>query len=233
MAGRHLAYRPIDMNWHGSLLAALALAMLACADGGTAMAVEQPKFEIEEAKEDFQLRRYGPTVVAETTVDGSFGDAGNQAFRRLAGYIFGANDGGRKIAMTAPVAQAKNDGTKIAMSAPVSQEKRGEGWIVSFTMPSAFTMATLPRPNDARVTLREVAGRRVAAIRFSGTWSPERFAEKALELESEMARRKLTAGGPPVYARYDPPWTPWFLRRNEVLVPIAGSGSKAGGGRSE
>ena len=197
------------------------------------MAVEQPKFEIEVAKGDFQVRRYGPTVVAETTVDGSFGDAGNQAFRRLAGYIFGANDGGRKIAMTAPVAQVKNQGTKLPMSSPVSQEKRGEGWVVSFTMPSAFPLATLPRPNDARVTLREVAGRRVAAIRFSGTWSPERFAERALELDSEMTRRRLAAAGPPVYARSDPPWTPWFLRRNEVLVPIAGAGSTAGDGRRE
>ena len=187
------------------------------------MAVEQAKFEIEETAGDFQVRRYSRTVVAETTVDGAFGTAGNEAFRRLAGYIFGANDGATKIAMTAPVAQGKTAGKKIAMSAPVSQERRGEGWIVSFTMPSAFTLATLPRPNDARVTLREVGERRVAAIRFSGLWSPEKFAEKAVELDGELSRRGLTAAGAPVYARYDPPWTLWFLRRNEVLVPVADS----------
>ena len=187
------------------------------------MAVEQPKFEIQETKGDFQVRRYAPTVVAETIVDGAFGPAGNEAFRRLAGYIFGANDGGRKIAMTAPVAQVKTSGTKIAMSAPVSQERKGGGWVVSFTMPSSFTLATLPRPNDARVTLREVGERRVAAIRFSGAWSPEKFEEKAVELDAEMKGRGLAAAGAPVYARYDPPWTLWFMRRNEVLVPLVES----------
>ena len=133
-----------------------------------AMANEEPKHSVFEARDGWELRLYEPVVVAETAVDGEFGPGGNEGFRRIAGYIFGGNDGGRKIAMTAPVALERRpgarDGTKIAMTAPVAQEKTGEGWTVAFVMPSEHTLASLPKPNDPRVTLREVPARRVAAV---------------------------------------------------------------------
>ena len=108
------------------------------------------------------------------------------------------------------------------MTAPVAQEKTGEGWTVAFIMPSEHTMATLPRPNDVRVTLREVPARRVAAVTFSGTWGADRFDTFAKELLGKLDAAGFVPAGPPVYARYDPPWTPWFLRKNEVLVPLRG-----------
>lgn len=188
------------------------------------MATEEPKHRVLEARDGFEVRLYEPMVVAETIVAGEFGDGGNEGFRRIAGYIFGGNDGGRKIAMTAPVAQERRsgarDGTKIPMTAPVAQERSGEGWTVSFVMPSGQTLATLPKPGDPRVTLREVPARRVAAVTFSGTWGADRFDGIARELLAKLDANGFAPGGPPVYARYDPPWTPWFLRKNEVLVPL-------------
>ena len=187
------------------------------------MAIEQPKYRIEKDYGSFEVRAYGGAIVAETVVTGAFGAGTNEGFRRVAAYTFGANDGGRKIAMTAPVgsAPAPAPGTKIAMTAPVGSEKTPDGWIVTFTMPSSLTMKTLPAPDDARVRLRELLPRRVAAVRFSGTWGAERFETIATKLASDAKEAGLVpAEGPPVFARYDPPWTPWFLRRNEVLITL-------------
>ena len=205
------------------LAATLALFLLAPA-AEVAMATEEPKHRVLETRDGFEVRLYEPQVVAETLVTGEFGGGGNEGFRRVAGYIFGGNDGGRKIAMTAPVAQERSpgarDGMKIAMTAPVAQAKTGEGWTVAFVMPAEHTMATLPKPNDPRVTLREVPARRVAAVTFSGTWGAERFDTAAKELLGKLDAAGFVPAGPPVYARYNPPWTPWFLRKNEVLVPL-------------
>jgi hypothetical protein len=187
------------------------------------MAVEQPKYRVEKDYGSFEVRVYERAIIAETVVTGTFGEGSNEGFRRLAGYIFGANDGGRKIAMTAPVSAEPARGRKIAMTAPVGSEKTPDGWIVTFTMPSSLTIDTLPVPNDARVSLREVSSRRVAAVRFSGTWGAEKFETIARKLGSDVKEAGLvSADGPPVFARYDPPWTPWFLRRNEVLIVLDG-----------
>ena len=187
------------------------------------MATEEPKHRVLQKNDGWELRLYEPTVVAETAVEGEFGPGGNEGFRRIAGYIFGGNDGGRKVAMTAPVAQERRprEGAKIAMTAPVAQERSGEGWTVAFVMPSEYSLEALPKPSDPRVTLRAVPARRVAAVSFSGTWGAERFDAAARDLLAKVAAAGLAPAGPPVYARYDPPWTPWFLRRNEVLVPLA------------
>lgn len=185
------------------------------------MAVEEPQYRIEKDYGTFEVRVYEPAVVAETTVTGTFGDGTNAGFRRLAAYIFGANDGGRKIAMTAPVGAEPAKGTKIAMTAPVGAERGTDGWVVTFTMPSSFTLASLPVPDDERIRLRAAPGRRVAAVRFSGTWGAERFEDASRRLVADAQKAGLVpADGPPVFARYDPPWTPWFLRRNEVLIPL-------------
>ncbi len=186
------------------------------------MAVEEPKYRIEKDYGSFEVRVYEPVVAAETVVTGAFGDGTNEGFRRLASYIFGANDGGRKIAMTAPVGAEAMCGSKIAMTAPVGSERTADGWIVTFTMPASFTMKTLPAPNDARVRLRAIPSRRVAVVRFSGTWGADKFEAAAKKLTFDAKEAGLVpADVPPVFARYDPPWTLWFMRRNEVLVPLS------------
>lgn len=183
------------------------------------MAVEEVRYSVASRDAAFEIRDYLPYVVAETLVEGGLEDAGNAAFDRLFRYISGANRAQQPIAMTAPVAQAAA-GEKIAMTAPVSQQRRQDRWAVSFAMPAGQTLATLPQPEDARVLLRAVPAQRMAAVRYSGFWSESRYLEHRAALESWMAARGLAAAGEPVWARYDPPFMPWFLRRNEILVPL-------------
>jgi hypothetical protein len=202
------------------LLTGFLLLAWAASASRTASGVEEPRFRVTLAEGDLEIRHYAPVVVAETVVEGDWRAAGNAGFRRLANYIFGGNDGGRRIAMTAPVSQGR-PGQKIAMTAPVSQERRGEKWVVAFTMPSEYTLDRLPVPDDPAVRLRPVGERRVAAIRFSGSWDERRFEAKAAELRRWLESQGETAVGEPVTARYNPPWTPWFLRRNEILFELA------------
>ena len=212
---------------HSRTMGMAALTMLAALGGVVgrpAMAIEEPKFTRVEKTGDFEIRAYAPYLVAETLVSGEFDQAGNEGFRRLAGYIFGGNRGKQKIAMTAPVAQqATPKGEKIAMTAPVGLERRGDAWRITFALPAEIKLDNAPIPNDARVTLREVAARTVASLGFSGTWSPERFAEKKADLLRQCQAKGLKTRGEVQYARYNPPWTPWFLRRNEVMVEIGQS----------
>ena len=185
-----------------------------------AMAVEKPKYQVVAKRSAFEVREYEPYLVAETEVEGNRQGAGNTGFRRLAGYIFGKNGGSRKIAMTAPVAQAPA-GKKIAMTAPVSEVPAGEGrFVIQFMMPSQYGLKDLPEPLDESIRFRQVPGRRVAAIRYSGTWSESRYQEHLVKLRSAMVREGLQAAGEPVWARYDPPFKPWFLRTNEILIEV-------------
>jgi hypothetical protein len=123
--------------------------------------------------------------------------------------------------MTAPVGQ-QAEGQKIAMTAPVGQEAVSNRWAVTFMMPGSSTLATLPAPTDERVQLRAVPARRMAAVNYSGTWSRKRYERNLGRLREWMNANRLVADGAPVWARYNPPFTPWFLRRNEILVPLAG-----------
>ena len=190
----------------------------------TAMAIEEPAFTTLTEDREYSVRQYAARVVAETTVAGSLRTASNAGFRRIAGYIFGRNHargGGsaRKIAMTAPVT-VEPTSRRIAMTAPVTVGGDGEGWRVQFVMPAGYTLATLPVPDDPAVTLREVAPARYAVVRFSGLVGEERLREETARLREWMQRRGLAAGGDPSLARYNPPWTLPFLRRNEVLIPL-------------
>lgn len=185
----------------------------------TASGVEEPKFRVALAEGDLEIRQYAPVIVAETVVEGDWRAAGNAGFRRLANYIFGGNDGGRTIAMTAPVSQHSR-GRTIAMTAPVAKERRGANWVVAFTMPSEYSLDRLPVPDDPAIQLRPIGERRVGAIRFSGSWDAQRFEAKAAELRRWLESKRETTIGEPVAARYDPPWTPWFLRRNEILIEL-------------
>jgi hypothetical protein len=185
------------------------------------MAVEEPVFEVIKKDGDMSVREYPPLILAETRVEGPCEDVSNEGFRRLAGYIFGKNEASQKIAMTAPVGLEQPASQKIAMTAPVGLEKADEtSWVVSFTMPAGYTMKTLPTPKDARVILREVPARKVGVYAYSGTWSKVRFEERRLKLLVWLAQNGFTVKGKAILARYNPPWIPWFIRRNEVLIPI-------------
>ncbi len=183
------------------------------------MATEEPVFTQVLKDGAFEIRDYVPTVVAEVTVSGSQDRASNQGFRILAGYIFGGNTRRQSIAMTAPVAQRRVSET-IAMTSPVTQTSSGSDWTVRFTMPAGYSLETLPVPNDSRIALRQEAGQRMAVIRFSGVANARQVERHSRELEGQLRTRGLRASGPISMAQYDPPWTLWFLRRNEVMVPI-------------
>ena len=181
------------------------------------MAIESPPYSVIETYENFELRRYEPYLVAETVVSAEAEDAGNQGFRILAAYIFGQNKGERKIAMTAPVAQAP---VKIAMTAPVVQSSSSNGYVVRFSMPREFTLETLPEPNDSRVTLRAIPSRTLAVLSYSGTWSQSRYETHLKTLQDALVKLGRPWHGEPIWARYDPPWTLWFLRRNEIWLVL-------------
>jgi hypothetical protein len=199
------------------------------------MAVEEATYTVVQRDGEFEIRDYAPYVVAETVVAGAFERAGNEAFRALFRYISGGNRSRRKVAMTAPVSQEAT-GEKIAMTTPVSQEAAGEKiamtapvgqqssqgrWAVSFTMPASFTLETLPEPADPRVTLRQVPARRMAVLRYSGFWTESGYLRHKTRLESWVRSKGLLVAGDPVWARYNAPFTPWFLRRNEILLPVS------------
>jgi effector-binding domain-containing protein len=184
-----------------------------------AMAIEEAEYKVLQKDNRFEIRDYAPHILAETFVEGDLEEAGNKAFNRLFRYISGENRSREKVAMTAPVSQEPM-GEKITMTAPVGQQRVQEKWAVSFMMPASYTLETLPAPEDSKVTLRQVPARRMAAVRYSGFWSEKNYLRYKLELESWIHEKGLTIVGDPLWARYNPPFTPWFLRRNEILIPV-------------
>jgi hypothetical protein len=183
------------------------------------VAVEELKYALIAKYDQFEIRQYAPYVVAETTVSGKFERVGNVAFRRLAGYIFGKNRRKDSIAMTAPVIQEAN-AEKIAMTAPVTQTGSGNTWVVTFVMPAEYTMETLPEPLDPDVKLSRRPGQLMAALTYSGSWRKSTYEKKRKQLEGLIKRHGYITVGSPIFARYDPPYTLWFRRRNEVLIPV-------------
>jgi hypothetical protein len=172
--------------------------------GGPAMAIEEPSYEVLLETKHYEVRRYQPYIVAEVDVDEDFKQSGNSAFRVLAGYIFGDNASQEKMNMTAPVESAANYGP----------------YTYSFVMERKYTMESLPTPTNPDVRLVERPGRVMAVHRYSGTWSEERYAEHEKILLDALATDRIETLGSPVFARYNAPFTPWFLRRNEVMVEI-------------
>ena len=187
--------------------------------GSLVMAVEKIKYEVVESEADFELRQYSPQIVAETIIEGEFDEVGNEGFRILVAYIKGNNRKSQSISMTTPVSQEALS-EKIPMTAPVTQERKGGKWRITFLMPSTYTLETLPEPLDKRVKLKETQARLLAALKYSGTWSRQRYEEKEALLIGMIKERRLTQIGVPIWARYNPPFMPWFLRRNEVLIPV-------------
>jgi hypothetical protein len=204
-----------------ALITVFALLAGGCVTGR----IEEPKYEVVARHEEFELRAYAPRILAETVVEGNFERAPNEGFRRIADFIFGNNKPGKAVAMTAPVevipktAEARSE--KIAMTAPVTQQASSAGkWTITFTMPSSYTMETLPKPVDDRVTVRQLPPVKYVALRFGGFNTRANVDAAISRLRELSAVQGLKLRGEPVYARYNPPWTPWFWRRNEILIEV-------------
>jgi len=199
--------------------------------------VESPAYEITKKAAGYEIRTYGPIIIAETVVEAPYRESINQGFGRVANYIFGNNTADASIAMTTPVLHepvsaepepadtepAESRSQKIAMTTPVLHEPAPDGgYALAFVMPSEYTLDTLPKPNRDNVQLREVPSRTVAVLKFRG-YAPERTAErKTRTLLERLERDGVEVIGAPFVAQYDPPWTPPFMRRNEIQVEVAG-----------
>jgi hypothetical protein len=182
-------------------------------------AIEEPDYEVVRTVGIVELRQYAPYVVAEVVLDTSAEDAGNQAFPILAGYIFGKNKGEKKFEMTAPVTQTAAP-ARMDMTAPVTQTAVAGGMRVQFVLPKGVTLATAPEPIDPRVQLRQVPASNWAVLRYSGTWSQSNYLEHLGELKAALQAAGIATQGEPVLARYNAPFTPWFMRRNEIWLAL-------------
>lgn len=187
---------------------------------------EQQPYELVRRYPHLELRRYPAHVVAEIRVDATFGRAGNAAFRHLFSYISGSNTARQNLAMTAPVIQGGKPSQKLAMTAPVLQSgplpgsADKPGYVVAFVLPAGLTAETAPVPSNPDVRIRAVPASLAAAVRFSGSGSEAAFERRNNGLQAALTLAGLTAVGPPRLARFDPPFKPWFLRRNEVVQDV-------------
>ena len=166
---------------------------------------EQQPYEVLERGDGYELRRYPPHVVAEVELDGSFEGVGNRAFRPLFEYITGRNRPEGSVAMTAPVVQREGESGRFA---------------VAFVLPASMTVDTAPEPTDPEVRIREVPERVAAVARYSGRWSRSSYEQHHARLLEALAPAGWVPVGPPRFARFNPPFTPWFLRRNEVVQDV-------------
>lgn len=191
---------------------------------GLRWGIEEADYEVEDRTRGVEIRRYGPRIAAETVVRADDDAARNIGFRRLASYIFGANQRATKISMTAPVAQLADnsaEGQMIAMTAPVAQARNQTGQsVIRFFMPAEWKMDALPEPSDESVKLVDVAPETSAVVRFTGDRSPATVRRRIDSLLQILTETDYEAVGAPVTWLYDPPFTLPFRRRNEVAVPV-------------
>ena len=189
----------------------------------TAMAIEEPSFTLIEKDQAFELREYAPRVIAEVLVEGDMREASSKGFRLIADFIFGNNTAqsgkSEKISMTAPVLIEPRS-EKISMTVPVGVQQENNAWKVYFVMPSQYTLETLPKPNNPLVSIKLSPVQKFAVIRFSGLVDEEKMAKKVSELKDWVAGKNLKVIGEPELARYNPPWTLTFFRRNEVMLAL-------------
>jgi hypothetical protein len=194
----------------------------------SAMAIEEPKYEVITSQTPFELRHYAPTLIAQTLIEGDMDAASNKGFRLIADFIFGNNlaagsEQAAKIAMTAPVT-VEPQSSKIAMTAPVTIEPQlgaAKQWRVHFVMPSQYTLANIPKPRNSAVTLQELPSKYFVVHRYSGFNTMARVQEKTDETLAWAKQQSLNVVGTPQLSRYDPPWTLPMFRRNEIMVEVA------------
>jgi hypothetical protein len=191
--------------------AVIASFVLLCTLSATAGALETLTYDVLRTEGDIEIRRYEPHLLATVEVEGKFSKAGSLGFRPLFDYISGDNNEAEKIAMTAPVLQQAN--------ASADQSKSGQ-WFISFVVPSEFNQQNVPAPSGGGVRITAQPELVVAAIKYSGGWSQQNYEAHELLLLNGLNAMNLSACGTPRWARYDPPFMPWFLRKNEILIPI-------------
>jgi hypothetical protein len=200
-----MARRWIPITIVATIVAGLAIAVVSTLQ--MRRTLETPAYTTLSEQVGFEIRRYDPRVVAEVVVPGKPDEAANEGFQILADYIFGNNA----------------SKTEIAMTTPVERTPEGDAWKITFTMPSQFILATLPQPNDERIELREIPTKTYAVKRFAGAPRAGRVEARTKRFLEDIDRSGFqVAGTPPTFARFDPPWTLPFLRRNEILVELAG-----------
>jgi SOUL heme-binding protein len=194
----------------------------------SAMAIEEPHYDVIVSQAPFELRHYAPSLIAQTIVEGDMDEASNKGFRLIADFIFGNNLAANstqaaKIAMTAPVT-VEPQSSKIAMTAPVTIEPQlgsTQQWRIHFVMPSQYTLANIPKPNNRAVTLHELPSKYFVVYRYSGFNTVARVQEKTDETLAWAKQQSLKVMGTPQLSRYDPPWTLPMFRRNEIMVEVA------------
>ena len=192
------------------------------------MTEEQP-FDVVRRYDRFELRRYPSHVVAEVSVRLPFDQAGTKSFGSPFGYISGQNRSRTSVPMTAPVVQSAGAAQKVPMTAPVIQHKTDEGgYVVAFVLPAAMTEETAPEPTDPKVAIRTVPPSLAAVTRYSGRWSRDSYERHCAFLLAAIEAEGLKPVGTPRFARFDPPFKPWFLRRNEVVVDVDESSGSTG-----
>ena len=188
----------------------------------TGKGYEEPRYSVvKEASQEphITFRRYAPMIVAEVTTSGDMKESTSNGFRPLADYIFGNNLAKESLSMTVPVTQQANE--KMAMTVPVSQQQEADGkWNVRFYMSEDYTLENLPKPNNEAVKLREIAGHDAAVIQFSGSSNASNMMEHKKLLENYLETQNIATGGTAIYAYYNHPFTPWFLKRNEVMLKL-------------
>lgn len=167
---------------------------------------EQLPYEILRDFGDFEVRRYPSHVLMQVTDQGDFNAVGYRAFSPLFQFISGSNSASQSIAMTAPVLQ---------------EEIAENTHVVSFVMPNDMSADAVPAPRDSRVATKLVPEFDAVVLPFSGSWSVDRLHAKGAELQRAAEREGLETSGNVLYARFNPPWMPWFLKRNEALIALA------------
>jgi hypothetical protein len=181
---------------------------------------EQQSYQVLVTIGDVELRHYDRCVVAQVVVEGSAEQAGSAAFQPLFRYISGANQATTPLDMTAPVLQQPNP-EKLAMTAPVLQQQEAtQEWTVAFVLPGDRPLTEYPTPTDSRVQLREVSAQTAAALRWSGRWTKANTTRRTDQLRQAITVAGWQESGEPRWARYNPPWTPPFARRNEIIIPV-------------
>ena len=191
---------------------------------GTAVALEKPYYDVLYEDGRIEYRLYEPYIVAETKVkmERSYNSASNEGFRRLLDYITGDNISNSEIEMTAPVqVTIDNNGEKIAMTAPVKTQENSNDLQIAFMLPSKFSMINAPAPVDVRVSLKQIPGRLMAVIRYSGRWTDSNRTRYESRLRESVIAAGIEILSNAESASYNPPFTPPFLRRNEIMIEVA------------
>lgn len=202
------------------LLIALFVLFLAWVAWGyfSVRSIESPDYKVLNENEGYEVREYAPYLIAEVKVFAEYDDATNEGFRKIADYIFGNNNKESDIAMTTPVVQEESE--VIAMTTPVVQEGNEGEYLIYFVMPKKYSLDTLPKPNNSDVRIKEIAARKVAVLSFSGWFTEEKGQKKLLELKQLLEADGLNSSGKYSFARYNPPWTPPFMNKNEVWIEL-------------